>query len=56
MVSCLMFKSLGHFKFIFVHGVRVCSLFSFLNEYKIQLIKMIILIHSKKRKKIGMPE
>ena len=25
MVSCLMFKSLGHFEFIFVHGVRVCS-------------------------------
>ena len=25
MVSCLMFKSLSHFKFIFVHGVRMCS-------------------------------
>ena len=25
MVSCLMFKSLSHFEFIFVHGVRVCS-------------------------------
>ena len=25
MVSCLMFKSLSHFEFIFVYGVRVCS-------------------------------
>ena len=25
MVSCLMFKSLSHFEFVFVHGVRVCS-------------------------------
>ena len=25
MVSCLMFKFLSHFEFIFVHGVRVCS-------------------------------
>ena len=24
---CLMFKSLSHFEFIFVHGVRVCSNF-----------------------------
>ena len=27
MVSYLMFKSLSHFEFIFVHGVRVCSNF-----------------------------
>ena len=27
MVSCLIFKSLIHFEFIFVHGVRVCSSF-----------------------------
>ena len=27
MVSCLMFKSLSHFEFLFVHGVRVCSSF-----------------------------
>ena len=27
MVSCLMFKSLNHFEFIFVYGVRVCSNF-----------------------------
>ena len=27
MVSCLMFKTLSHFEFIFVHGVRVCSSF-----------------------------
>ena len=27
MVSCLIFKSLSHFEFIFVHGVRVCSSF-----------------------------
>ena len=24
-MSCLTFKSLSHFEFIFVHGVRVCS-------------------------------
>ena len=27
MMSCLMFKSLSHFEFIFVHGMRVCSSF-----------------------------
>ena len=27
MVSYLIFKSLSHFEFIFVHGVRVCSSF-----------------------------
>ena len=27
MVSCLIFKSLSHFEFIFVHGVRECSHF-----------------------------
>ena len=27
MVSCFTFKSLSHFEFIFVHGVRVCSIF-----------------------------
>ena len=27
MVSRFMFKSLSHFEFIFVHGVRVCSNF-----------------------------
>ena len=27
MVSCLMFKSVGHFEFIFVRGVRMCSNF-----------------------------
>ena len=27
MVSCLMFMSLSHFEFIFVHDVRVCSNF-----------------------------
>ena len=27
MVSCLMFKPLSHFEFIFVHGVSVCSSF-----------------------------
>ena len=27
MVSCLMFKSLNQFEFIFVHGMRVCSNF-----------------------------
>ena len=28
MVSCLIFKSLSHIKFIFVYGVRVCSIFT----------------------------
>ena len=28
MVSCLMFKSLSHSEFIFVHGVRMCSNFT----------------------------
>ena len=27
MVTCLIFTSLNHFEFIFVHGVRVCSNF-----------------------------
>ena len=27
MVSCLVFKSLSHFEFIFVYGVRMCSNF-----------------------------
>ena len=27
MASCLMFKSLSHFEFIFGHDVRVCSNF-----------------------------
>ena len=31
MVSCLMFKSLSHFEFTFVHGVRMCSSFVDLN-------------------------
>ena len=31
MVSCLMFKSLSHFGFIFVYGERVCS--SFIDLY-----------------------
>ena len=31
MMSYLMFMSLGHFEFIFVHGVRVCS--SFIDLY-----------------------
>ena len=32
MVSCLMFKSLSYFEFIFVHGVRVFSSFIDLHE------------------------
>ena len=32
LVSCLIFKSLSHFEFIFVYGVRVCSNFSDLHE------------------------
>ena len=28
MVSCLMFKFLSHFEFVFVHGVKVCSSFT----------------------------
>ena len=27
MVSCLIFKALSHFEFIFVYGVRICSKF-----------------------------
>ena len=27
MVSCLIFKSLSHFQFIFVYGMKVCSNF-----------------------------
>ena len=27
MMSCLIFKSLSHFEFILVHGMRVCSSF-----------------------------
>ena len=27
MVSCLIFKSISHFEFIFVHGEKVCSNF-----------------------------
>jgi len=27
MVSCLIFKSLSHFEFVFMHGVRVCYSF-----------------------------
>ena len=27
MVTCLLFKSLSHFEFIFVYGVRVCANF-----------------------------
>ena len=29
MVSCVMFESLSHFEFIFMHGVKACS--SFIN-------------------------
>ena len=32
MVSCLVFKSLSYFEFIFVCGVRVCSNFTDLHE------------------------
>ena len=28
MVSCLVFKSMSHFEFIFVYGVRECSNFT----------------------------
>ena len=31
-MSCLMLKSLSHFEFIFVHGVRICSGFSELHS------------------------
>ena len=32
MVSCLIFRSLNHFEFIFVYGVRDCSNFIELHE------------------------
>ena len=31
-VSCFIFKSLSHFEFIFVYGVRECSNFTDLHE------------------------
>ena len=31
MVSCLIFKSLSHFEFVFMNGVRECS--TFINLY-----------------------
>ena len=31
MVSCFIFKTLGHFEFIFMHDVRVC--FNFTDLY-----------------------
>ena len=37
MVSCLTFKSLGHFGFIFVHGVKVWSGFDDLHAAQMNL-------------------
>ena len=48
MVSYLMFKSLSHFKFILVHGVRVCSNFTDLHAAvqfsQHQVLKRLFLI------------
>ena len=39
MVSSLIFKSLSHFEFIFVHGVRVCSSFIALHSAVQSILK-----------------
>ena len=42
MVSCLMFKTLSHFEFIFVHGVRMCS--NFIDSHaNVQLFQLHLL-------------
>ena len=49
MVSCLIFKSLSHFEFIFVYGVRQCS--TFINLYvavqlsQHHLLKILSFLH-----------
>ena len=51
MVSCLMFKSLSHFEFIFAHGVRVCSnvidLHEFVQLSQHHLLKRLSFSHCK---------
>ena len=48
-VSCLMFKSLSHFEFIFVYGLRVCSNFIALHAavylYQQHLQKRLSFLH-----------
>ena len=48
-VSCLRFKSLSHFEFIFVHGVRLCSgfidLHAVLEFSKHHLLKRVSFSH-----------
>ena len=49
MVSCLMFKSLSHFEFIFVYGERVCFNFSHLHAAvqlsQHHLLKRLFFLH-----------
>ena len=47
MVSCLIFRSLIHFEFIFVYGVRKCSSFILLQvvDQFSQQLKRLSLIH-----------
>ena len=49
MVSCLIFKSLNHFEFIFVYGVRECSNFTDLHEAihlsQHHLLKRLTVLH-----------
>ena len=46
MVSCLMFKSLGHFEFIFVHNKRVCSLiYTRLSNFPTPLAEETVFYH-----------
>ena len=53
MVSCLMFKSLSHFEFIFVYGMRVCSNFidlhaaGQLSQHSLQKREVSLVLNSK---------
>ena len=42
MVSCLMFKSVSHFEFTFVYGVRVCSNFIDLMQLKNHVFLILV--------------
>ena len=49
MVSCLMFKPLSHFEFVFVYGVRECSNIIDLNVAvqlsQLHLLKRLSFLH-----------
>ena len=44
MVSCLIFKSLSHFEFIFVYGVRECSNFTDLHAFPTPLAEETVFL------------